>query len=197
MSARIEPLMTVDDLEAMPEDGNRYEVIEGELFVSCAPGLSHQIVSGNISHILRTYLDEHPIGTIVATPGLILDRYSGVIPDLVFFSRERGAEIIANERLNAAPELVIEILSRGSQNIARDRVAKLQLYSKHKVNEYWIVDTQSQLIEVYTPKDQSLELKTILRHEDEITSALLPGFSGVVSAVFKDSVLPGLADPTA
>jgi len=55
MVAKIEPLMTVDDLDAMPEDGNRYEVIEGELFVSRAPGLPHQIVAGNIQYQLRTY----------------------------------------------------------------------------------------------------------------------------------------------
>ena len=51
MATKIEPLMTVTDLEAMPEDGNRYEVIEGELFVSCAPGLTHQQVSMNIAFL--------------------------------------------------------------------------------------------------------------------------------------------------
>ena len=74
MAARIEPLMSVDDLDAMPEDGNRYEVIEGELFVSRAPGLPHQIVSGNIYYHLRSYIDKNPIGTIVTTPGLILSQ---------------------------------------------------------------------------------------------------------------------------
>ena len=123
MAARIEPLMTVEDLEAMPEDGNRYEVIEGELFVSCAPGLPHQLIATNIVLLLGNYLKENPIGVVVPTPGLILERYSGVIPDIVFFSHERGAEIIANERLQAAPELVIEILSPGRENLARDRVA--------------------------------------------------------------------------
>jgi Uma2 family endonuclease len=121
MVAKIEPLMTVDDLDAMPEDGNRYEVIEGELFVSRAPGLPHQLVTGNILHQFMNFLDHNPIGRIVSTPGLILSQFSGVIPDLVFYSHERGKEIIANDRLKAAPEIVIEILSPGRENISRDR----------------------------------------------------------------------------
>jgi Uma2 family endonuclease len=188
MSARIEPLMTVDDLEAMPEDGNRYEVIEGELFVSCAPGLTHQLISSNLHIILGVYLIQHPIGIVIATPGLVFERYSGVMPDLVFYTHHRSTEIIANERLNGAPELVIEILSPGSQNIARDRVAKLQLYSKHKVKEYWIVDSKTQSIEIFVAKDSVLKQKVVLGEGNKITSELLPGFSCEVSSVFTYSV---------
>ena len=72
MTSRIEPLLTVADLEAFPDDdGNRYELIEGELFVSTSPGLPHQIVSDNVVHLIRTYLDQHPIGIVVSTVGLI------------------------------------------------------------------------------------------------------------------------------
>ena len=56
------PLLTVADLEGFPDDdGNRYELIEGELFVSTSPGLAHQIISDNIVYLIRTYLDQHPI----------------------------------------------------------------------------------------------------------------------------------------
>jgi len=185
MSARIEPLMTVDDLEAMPEDGNRYEVIEGELFVSRAPGLPHQLVSVNVLYELRKYLDQHSIGTVVPTPGLILSKYSGVIPDIVFFTHARGAEIIANDRLNAAPELVIEILSPGRENLARDRVAKRQLYAKHSVREYWIVDSQNRAVEVYRLQNSILESVVILRGDEEISSPLLTGFRCAVADFFR------------
>ena len=181
MATRIEPLMTVDDLDAMPEDGNRYEVIEGELFVSRAPGLPHQLVSVNVLYELRKYLDQHSIGTVVPTPGLILSKYSGVIPDIVFFTHARGAEIIANDRLNAAPELVIEILSPGRENLARDRVAKRQLYAKHSVREYWIVDSQNRAVEVYRLQNSILESVVILRGDEEISSPLLTGFRCAVA----------------
>jgi Uma2 family endonuclease len=185
MAATIEPLMTVDDLDAMPEDGNRYEVIEGELFVSRAPGLPHQIVSGNIYYQLRSYLDKNPVGKIIATPGLVFSQYSGVIPDLVFFTHGRGEEIIANERLVAAPDIVIEILSPGRENISRDRVAKRQLYAKHGVHEYWIVDSENRSVEIYRSSGQSLESAAMLRLDQEITSPLLPGFSCPVAKVFE------------
>lgn len=185
MVAKIEPLMTVDDLDAMPEDGYRYEVIEGELFVSRAPGLPHQLVTANIIGCFLKYLDRNAIGRIVPTPGLILSKYSGVIPDLVFYSHARGKEIIANDRLNAAPEIVIEILSPGGENISRDRVAKRQLYAKHGVGEYWIVDSENRAVEVYRLTNQSLELATVLRDNDEIASPALPGFGCPLSKIFE------------
>lgn len=184
MSVRIEPLMTVDDLDAMPEDGNRYEVIEGELFVSRAPGLPHQRVFGNLFTAFRNYLASNPIGEIIATPGLVFEKYSGVIPDVVFFTHDRGAEIIANERLGAAPELVIEILSPGRENVARDRVVKRQLYGKHGVQEYWIVDSENRAVEVYRLQDGMLDLVVILRGDAEMTSPLLPGFTCPASGFF-------------
>lgn len=185
MVAKIEPLMTVDDLDGMPEDGNRYEVIEGELFVSRAPGLPHQIVITNIIGCFLRYLDGNPIGMIVTTPGLILSKYSGVIPDLVFYSHARGKEIIADNRLNAAPEIVIEILSPGRENISRDRIAKRQLYAKHGVSEYWIVDTENRSIEIYRLAGPTLDLLAVLRNDDRITSAVLPDFNCPLAKIFE------------
>jgi Uma2 family endonuclease len=185
MAASIEPLMTVEDLEAMPEDGNHYEVIEGELFVSRAPGLPHQILSVNLVYEFKKYLDLNPIGVIVTTPGLIFDQYSGVIPDLVFFTHDRSAEIIANDRLVAAPDIAIEILSRGSENIARDRVAKRQLYAKHGVKEYWILDGENRSLEIYRLSPSGLELFVVLAPGDDITSPLLPGFSCPLSRILE------------
>ena len=164
MAARIEPLVTVDDLDAMPEDGNRYEVIEGELFVSRAPGVPHQRVSTNAVAIFWNYLAENPIGEVIATPGLIFGKFSGVIPDIVFYTHERAKEIISGERLVAAPELVIEILSRGSENVARDRIVKRQLYAKYGVAEYWIVDAENRAIEVYRLQNGTLELAVNFRY---------------------------------
>lgn len=185
MSARIDPLMTVADLDCMPEDGNRYEVIEGELFVSRSPGLPHQVVSGNIFGLLWNYLQANPIGQVLATLGLVFTEHSAVIPDLVFFTHERGATIISGGRLIAAPDLVIEILSPGSENVARDRIAKRQLYAKHGVNEYWIVDSEDRAIEIYRLGTGHLDLVATLKDEDQITSPLLPGFACAVSRVFR------------
>lgn len=184
MATHIEPLLTVADLDIMPDDGNRYELIEGELFVSRSPSLTHQSVSGNFFHSIKSYLIEHPIGEIWATPGVIFSEFSGVIPDLVFVCRERLDEIASGDRITGAPDLVIEIMSPGAENERRDRLAKRQLYGKHGVKEYWIVDFEKRTIEVYVLGGQTLQLLSVLTENDEITSPVLPGYRAKVEMVF-------------
>ena len=84
-----------------------------------------------------------------------------------------------------APELVIEILSRGSSNVARDRIVKRQLYAKYGVAEYWIANGENRAIEVYRLQNGTLELAVIFRYEDEITTPLLPGFKCLVAGIFR------------
>lgn len=184
MSAKVEPLLTIADLEAMPDDDNRYELFEGELFVSRAPGLSHQRVLGNLHALLRFYLAQHPIGEVVITPGVIFDEYNSAIPDAVFVSHERLAEIVSGERFVAAPELAIEIVSPGKENARRDREVKRQVYSKHQVKEYWIVDPQNRSLEIYRLKRRNFVLAETLMDDDEVTSPLLPEFKCKAREIF-------------
>ena len=76
-------LLTIADLEATPDDGNRYELIDGELYVSTAPSAFHQSVLMNLAALLWIYLRDHPIGTVYPGVGVIFDDHNGVIPDLV------------------------------------------------------------------------------------------------------------------
>lgn len=185
MNTNLKPL-TIADWDAMPyREGYRHEIIEGELFVSCSPGLTHQRVFGNLFFQITSYLRGNPIGEIVGTPGLILSDVSGVIPDLVFFTNEQSDSIITGERLTGPPALVIEIVSSGSANIKRDRVAKLRLYAKHGVPEYWIVDPQNATIERYVDDGSSLSLAETLREEDSLVTAALPGFSCQIRDIFR------------
>jgi Uma2 family endonuclease len=184
MSAKIEPLLTVADLDALPDDGNRYELFEGEIFVSRAPSLSHQRVLGNIYALIRDYLNQNPLGEILLTPGVIFDDFNGAIPDAIFISNQRKREIISGERVKGAPELVIEIVSPGKENERRDRVVKRQVYGKHGVKEYWIADPQNKSLEIYRLKRHTLTLVETLMDEDEITSSVLLGFKCSVSGIF-------------
>jgi Uma2 family endonuclease len=108
MSAKVDPLLTIADLDALPDDDNRYEIFEGELFASRAPSLSHQRVMGNIYAIVRAYLEQNPTGEILLTPGVIFDEFNSAIPDAVFSSHQRITEIVSGERIIKAPELVID-----------------------------------------------------------------------------------------
>ena len=178
-------LLTIADWEAMPHgDGNIYEIIEGELFVSCSPGLTHQVVLFNLSGLFWTFLKANTIGTVAPGPGVILSNYSGVIPDLVFFSHDVHDTLVKNDRVHGPPTLVVEILSPGSSNTRRDRVVKLQLYAKHGVPEYWIIDLKNRTIERYLNQDSSLILQETLGEEKELTTPALPGFSCRISEIF-------------
>ena len=184
MTTQIQPLLTVADLDLMPEDGNRYEIIEGELFVSRAPSLTHQLIVSNIIVETKVFLTQNPIGIVAPGPGLIFDDLNGVIPDLLFVSNERRAEIASGDRVTGAPDLVIEILSPGAANERRDRVVKWQLYSKYGVREYWIVNPAERCIDVYVSDGQMLVLAQTFAGEDELTSSVLPGFRCALSRVF-------------
>lgn len=178
-------LLTIADWEAMPHgDGNRYEIIEGELFVSCSPGLTHELVLINLSALIWNFLKANRIGTVVGGSGVILSKYTSVIPDLIFFSHEVRDQLVKNDRVHGPPSLVVEILSPGSSNIRCDRVVKLQLYAKHGVPEYWIIDLKNRAIERYVNHDSSLILEETLGEDDALTTPALPGFSCRISEIF-------------
>src|SRR5205085_11328357 len=120
MAARIEPLLTVADLDSCPDDNNRYELIDGELFVSRAPGIPHQRVLLNLEVALSNYLSAHRAGILVPGAGAIFSNYDAVIPDLVFVRNERWSEVVSNNKFTAGLDLVIEILSPGKENRDRD-----------------------------------------------------------------------------
>jgi Uma2 family endonuclease len=184
MAARIEPLITVADLDACPDDSNRYELIEGELFVSRAPGIPHQRVLNNLQMAFVSYLKENPIGIVVPGAGAVFSDYNAVIPDLVFVRNERWSEVVTEMRFTGAPDLVIEILSPGKENRDRDLLVKRQLYAKYGVAEYWIIDADNRLVQAYRLQKQRLENVATWRNGEEITTPLLPDFRLAVTAIF-------------
>jgi Uma2 family endonuclease len=176
---------TSADLLLMPDDGKRYEVIEGDLYVSRAPGYEHQYTCGRLFKFIDDWNDETNLGAVFVGPGLIFAEDDDVIPDVVWISRERferGRDEAGHFVI--APELVIEVLSLGKKNEDRDRRAKLKLYSRRGVQEYWIVDWMNRSVEVYRRKLKRLRLAETLLSADQLTSPLLPGFSCPVKSLF-------------
>jgi Uma2 family endonuclease len=185
MASKIESPLTVADLDAFPEDdGNRYELIEGELYVARAPGIPHQRVLNNLQFELGSYLKANPIGILVPGAGAIFSDYDAVIPDLTFVRHERWDQVVTGEKFTGAVDLVVEILSPGAANRRRDLEAKRRLYGKYGIEEYWIVDSENLSVAVFRLEGNALnEIATISGH-DELASPLLPGFKLPVSALF-------------
>jgi Uma2 family endonuclease len=179
-------LLTIADLEATPDDGNRYELIDGELYVSTAPSFLHQTALMNLAARLWIYLRANPVGTVSPGIGVIFDDNNGVIPDLVYSSKARLRQALAGGRMIGPPEIAVEILSPGSSNEKRDRHIKLNLYDSRGVEEYWILDPENNSVEVYRRLETGrLDSRENLLGEDRLTTTLLPGFEVQVSDLFK------------
>ncbi|HEY3108026.1 MAG TPA: Uma2 family endonuclease [Chloroflexota bacterium] len=179
------PRFTSADLELMPDDGKRREIIDGELFVSKVPHAHHQQVGANLYWALRSWDPEMIRGQAYITPGVVFAEDDDVIPDLVWCSRERLATIFDQAgHFHLAPDLVVEVLSPGPANQRRDRVVKLDLYSRRGVAEYWIVDWPGRRVELYRRDQPQLRLIATLREAEVLDSALLPGFRLPVAQLF-------------
>src|SRR5712691_7943129 len=148
---------TTSDIALLPDNGTRYEIIDGELYMSRQPHWHHQRTCGNVYVELRAWSPTSGLGQACMTPGVLF---------------------------TGAPELAVEVLSPGVENERRDREAKLKLYESRGVREYWIVDWRLQQLEVYRRDQAMLRLVATLFTEDVLTSPLLPGFSCPVARLF-------------
>ncbi len=183
---------TSQDLELLPDDGKRYEIVDGELYVSEQPHWEHQFVSGQIFALLQAWSARTQRGMANLAPGLIFGDDEDVAPDVVWISAQRLLTALQTDgKLHSTPELVVEILSPGSTNECRDREVKRKLYSRRGAEEYWIVNWQERRLEIYRREEAVLTLNCILNENDVLQSPLLPGFSCRVSQIF-DSGLPPL-----
>ena len=180
---------TSKDLEILPEvDGTRYEIIDGELYVSRQPHKNHQLVCTRIwtpFYKLQTWSIQADNGEAVAAPGLIFTDDNDVAPDVTWMSNERLATTYQGDgKYHGAPDLAVEVLSPGTTNEQRDREFKLWLYSRRGVLEYWIVIWMERRVEIYRRDDAQLKLYGTLYQIDTIQSPYLPGFSCQVKEFF-------------
>ena len=175
----------IADLELFPDDGKRYEIIDGELIVTRAPRWSHQQVTGRIFNALDDWCQSEGFGEAAINPGIIFTDEDNVIPDVVWASSERLDLLLDEaEHLTGAPELVVEVLSPGEKNEKRDTQLKLKLYSQQGVQEYWIVNKDLRQVQVYRRENALLTLTLTLQAGDPLTSPLLPDFSCALSRIF-------------
>lgn len=179
---------TSQDLLALPDDGKRYEIIDGELYMSRQPHWNHQKVCFKMGILLERWSEQTGLGETNLAPGLIFSDDDDAAPDLVWISNNRRTGALEEDgKLHDAPELVVEVLSPGAANENRDREVKLKLYSRRMVSEYWIVSWPKRQIEVYrrAPEMSSLEFIQTLYEGDTLHSPLLPGFTCEITEIFQ------------
>jgi Uma2 family endonuclease len=138
---------TYSEFARLPNDGNRYEVIAGELYVTPAPRPRHELISQRLNIQLANFVNQHRLGWVFTAPiDVLFAEGEYVEPDLVFVRRERVG-IISDRGIEAAPDLIVEILSDSTATL--DRGAKLRQYTRFGVPLYWIADPEAQRLEVY------------------------------------------------
>lgn len=188
LQTQTEPIkFTIFDIEALASqnDEKKYEIIDGELFMTRAPHIAHQDASGNVYFALQGWSKTVGTGKAFLTPGIVFSQIDSVIPDVIWISHGRLAILLDESgHLTGAPELIVEVLSPGTRNEMRDREAKLKLYSTRGVQEYWIVNYLLKTVEVYRRDQAQLKLIVTLQENDVITSPFLPGFSSQVRQFF-------------
>jgi Uma2 family endonuclease len=181
--------LTYDDFVHFPDDGRRHELIGGSHYVSPSPNTKHQSISGRLHALMWVYLDTHPIGQVFHAPwDVVFGEFDVVEPDLVYISNERAKAIITPAHARGAPDLIVEITSRGTRK--RDHFVKRRLYERDGVTEYWIVDPAIEGVQIFRRRDGvSFERPTEIRRDagDVLVTPLLPGFSLPLERLFRGS----------
>jgi Uma2 family endonuclease len=179
----VAPKFTYKDLQEMPDDGKRYQLIDGELYVTPSPNRAHQRAVGNLYVLLRERFEKPGLGEVYLAPfDVVFDQMNVVQPDLLVVGNERLA-IITEANVEGVPDIAIEVLSPSNKRF--DREKKLQLYGRVGVPELWYFDPADRTAEVFHAETQGRCVLTAkLSGSEAIRSAVFPGLSLTLDEVF-------------
>jgi Uma2 family endonuclease len=142
-----EPVWTYSEFARLPDDGNRYEVIAGELYVTPSPRPRHELASQRLNKQLLLFVDHHDLGWVLTAPVDVLFAEGDYMePDIVVLLRGRE-EIVTDRGIEGPPDLIVEVVS--GSTAARDRGLKRERYAHFGVPLYWIMDGDLRQIEIY------------------------------------------------
>lgn len=187
MSMEIRPLkLTYEDYLYLPEDGKRHEIIDGDHYATATPDLKHQSVVGNLASALLGFTRLSRLGQIWMGPvDVVLSDYDVVEPDLVFLGRDRMDLAANGANIQGAPDLIVEVFSPATRRT--DAITKRNLYQKFGVQEYWLVDPELEIIQVYRMTEGFFRREAELSAEqgEILTSPLFPGLEIALQDVFE------------
>jgi Uma2 family endonuclease len=163
-------------------DDKRCEIVEGELLLVPSPSVYHQTVLGNLFFEISQHVRRSRLGTMLIAPcDVVLSPENVVQPDLLFVSNERR-HILAENSVQGAPDLVVEVLSRGTKG--RDLKSKRRLYSKCGIKEYWIVDPDARIVEVLSLIETGYRTEAVYSVSGRLNSALFPELNLSLDEIF-------------
>ena len=178
----IRPIFSAKDLAQMPDDGKRYEVLEGDLAVSPSPNRKHQRCVLQLTRFFEK-VEDAEYGQVFPAPfDVILDHHNVVEPDLLFICQDR-LHIVTDANIQGPPDVVVEVLSPSTRD--RDPGVKVHLYARFGVREYWIVDPDNQTLTMYRLTADGYQLWGPYFPHETVTSPLFPDYPLSVTALFR------------
>lgn len=180
----VQPRVSYTDLQQAPEDGRRYELYDGEVFVVPAPFPRHQQVVLDLAMRLDRYARTTG-GKVLASPiDIVFSEFNVLQPDLVFFQSARRHFVKPDEAIRFPPDLVVEVISPNTATT--DRSMKMQMYGRYAVPEYWIVDPRAREIELHQLTDRGFALARVVSAPDVLRSIVLQGLEIPTGELFED-----------
>jgi Uma2 family endonuclease len=174
MGAEVIPKLSYEEFRQLPDDGKRYELISGEVHLTPAPNTKHQFVVHNLDISLSPYVQKNKLGEVWEAPlDVRLAEGTALQPDLVFVANRR-AEIVREEFIAGAPDLVVEVLS--ASTAVHDGATKLPIYAAASVPEVWLIDSQAKTVEVLKLQGKKYFVDATLAGDQVLTSNLFPGW---------------------
>ena len=168
---------------ALLPEGAPYHLINGELIMTPAPGIFHQIILRNLGFRMFNYVENNKLGMILFAPvDVYLDKYNVLQPDIIFINSKRS-NIIKKKFIEGAPDLIVEVLSQATSK--SDLTRKKDLYEKYGVKEYWIIDPDISSIIIYNYKNNLYTPVDKKEKTGILNSTIITGFYVELSHIFK------------
>jgi Uma2 family endonuclease len=173
--------LTYEDYAGTPE-GERWELIDGELLMAPSPKEAHQRSQIRIGSRMLGFVENDNLGRVYIEIDVVLSVTDTVRPDVIFVSKDKF-DIITEDNIQGAPDLVVEI--RSSSTARRDWTVKRELYARHGVREYWLVDPEAATMAVLLLEEGELKVSAVYGEGDSVTSTALAGFSVELADIFR------------
>lgn len=176
-------VFTYSDYCLLPDDGKRYEIIDGELHNAPAPYVRHQVVLRNLGGVLEPYCRQNAHGELLYAPvDVVLSDIDVVQPDIIWISNE-NRRIITMKNIQGVPDLVVEIVSPHTKR--KDEELKVKLYQRFGVKEYWLIDPEGGVLSLYRLRGKLLELVQKYSDVETFKSRCFPGLKIDLKRVFE------------
>ena len=174
MGTEVIPKLTYEEFRQLPNDGKRYELIGGEVHLTPAPNTRHQFTVHNLDMSLSPYVQKHKLGEVWEAPlDVRLSEDTALQPDLVFVASGR-LDIVREEFIAGAPDLVVEVLS--ASTAVHDRATKLPIYAEASVPEVWLLDSVAKTVEVLKLQGKKYFVDATLAGDQVLISDLFLGW---------------------